>query len=160
MRIITDERGATLVEALVAGALLLTLATGTATLITLARGLSARAEQLMSGTALATARLQILRSVPWAYGIDGSADEVAVLATSGIDTLSRNTSGFFELANEFGEAGSVGASAPAFAVRWAIGSTAAAAGETRSLEVCVFAWPAADNSPPLVCVASARARQP
>jgi hypothetical protein len=160
MCIITDERGATLVEALVAGALLLTLASGTASLITLARGLSTRAEQLMSGTALATARLQILRSVPWTYGIDGSADEVAVLTTSGIDTLSRNTSGFFELANEFGEAGSVGASAPAFAVRWAIGSTAAGAGETRSLEVCVFAWPAADNSPPLVCVASARARQP
>jgi len=130
MRIITGERGATLVEALVAGALLVTLATGTATLITVARRLSTR------------------------------ADEVAALATSGIDTLSRNTSGFFELANEFGEAGSVGARAPAFAVRWAIGSTAAAVGETRSLEVCVFAWPAADNSPPLACVASARARQP
>jgi len=160
MRIITAERGATLVEALVAGALLLTLATGTATLITLARKLSTRAEQLMSGTALATARLQTLRSVPWAYGLDGSAAVIADLATSGIDTLSRNTSGFFELANEFGEAGNVGARAPAFTVRWAIGSTAAAAGETRSLEVCVFVWPAAENSPPLVCVASARARQP
>src|SRR4029079_15275023 len=80
-----------------------------ATLITLARKLSTRAEQLMSGTALATARLQTLRSVPWAYGTDGSAAVIADLATSGIDTLSRNSSGFFELANEFGEAGNVGA---------------------------------------------------
>ena len=160
MRIITGERGATLIEALVAGALLLTLATGTATLITLARKLSSRAEQLMTGTALAAARLQSLRSVPWTYGIDGSANEVAALATSGVDTLGRNTTGFFELASESGEAGIVGARAPAFAVRWAIGPTVAAVGETRSLEVCVFTWPAADGSPPLVCVASARARQP
>ena len=52
MRITRDERGTTLVEAIVAAGLLVTLATGTATLIGLARRLGNSAEQLMAAATL------------------------------------------------------------------------------------------------------------
>jgi type II secretory pathway pseudopilin PulG len=161
MLITHEERGATLIEAIVAGGLLVTLATGTATLVTLARRLGDKAEQLMAATTTASARLQVLRAVPWEYGLDGSVEEVAALAPSGGHALERNTPGYFEIADEAGQpVGGADPGAPAFTVRWDIGPTAGAAGDTRRIEVCVFAWPTPDGSPPLVCVASARTRQP
>ena len=65
----------------------MTLATGTATLITLARRLGMHAEQLMAATSIATARLQALRAIPWEYGLDGSASDVAMLALTPVDAL-------------------------------------------------------------------------
>lgn len=160
MRITREERGTTLLEAIVAAGLLVTLATGTATLIGLARRLGTSAEQLMAAATLAAARLQALRAVAWEYGLDGSADEVGVLALVGGDALERNVPGCFDEVDEAGQAVAPGTGPPTYTVRWAIGATVAAAGDTRSLEVCVFAWPTADGAPPLACVASARVRQP
>ena len=160
MRITRDERGTTLVEAIVAAGLLVTLATGTATLIGLARRLGNSAEQLMAAATLAAARLQALRAVAWEYGLDGSADEVAALAAGDGPTLERNAPGLFEVVDEAGQAVGPGTGPPAYTVRWAIGATTAALGDTRSLEVCVFSWPTAAGAPPLACVASARVRQP
>jgi hypothetical protein len=161
MRITTGERGATLIEAIIAGGLLITLATGTATLITLARWLGARSEQLMAATSIATARLQGLRAIPWDYDLAGGANEVVALGFTAGEALDRNTPGWFEITSEAGEAVTApGAGGAAFSVRWGLWPVIGGGAETRSIEVCVFAWPAAAGTPPLVCLASARARQP
>ena len=160
MRITHCERGATLIEAIVAGGLLVTLATGTATLITLARRLGMHAEQLMAATSIATSRLQALRAIPWEYGLDGSANDVAMLALTPVDALERNTTGCFEVLDDSGAVSEPGAGPDAYTVRWRIRPSIAAVADTRSIEICVFAWPAPAGAPPLVCVASARTRQP
>jgi HAMP domain-containing protein len=161
MRITTGERGATLIEAVLAGGLLITLAIGTAALITLARRLGAQSEQLMAATSIAAGRLQTLRAIPWDYGLDGAADEVARLALSPGEALDRNTPGVFEVTDDAGQSvTSPGAGGAAFTVRLAMSPATGAGPETRSIEVCVFAWPAVDGAPPLVCLASARTRQP
>jgi hypothetical protein len=161
MRITHCERGATLIEAIVAGGLLVTIATGTATLITLAHRLGIQAEQLMAATSIATARLQTLRAIPWDYGLDGSAGEVATLAPTPVDALERNTAGCSEVLDNTGRAVSEpGAGPDTYTVRWKIRPSLAAVGDTRSIEICVFVWPASAGAPPLACVASTRTRQP
>jgi hypothetical protein len=161
MRITPCERGATLVEAIVAGGLLITLASGTATLITLARRLDVRAEQLMAATSIATARLQALRAIPWEYGLDGSANDATSLSVTPADALERNTTGCFEIVDGSGrDVFDGGAGGGRYAVRWKIRPSIAAAADTRSIEVCVFVWPSPSGAPPLACVASARTRQP
>jgi hypothetical protein len=161
MPTISEERGATLIEAVIAGGLLVTLAAGTATLITLARRLGVRSEQLMAATSIATARLQSLRAIPWDYDLAGAANEVTPLALAPAGALDRNTPALFENTDDAGQAVTFpGASAPAFTVRWAVWPAPGGSGEARSIEVCVFSWPAAEGAPPLVCLASARARQP
>ena len=161
MRITHGERGATLIEAILAAGLLMTLAAGTATLITLSRRLGMQAEQLMAATTIATARLQTLRALPWDYGLDGSANEVARLAPTPADALERNTMGCFAVLDDSGRAVTEPDAGPVtYTARWKVQPSIAAVSDTRTIEICVFAWPAAAGAPPLVCVASARTRQP
>jgi hypothetical protein len=156
-----DERGATLVEAMVAGSLLVTLAAGAATLILLGHTLGIQTEQSMTATALATARLEALRAIPWDYGSGGVAPDVPALAPSPSTVLDASTSGYSETLDDSGRpVGSEDAGAAAFERRWAIWPVASASGESRAIEVCVFAWPTLPGAPPLVCLQSARTRQP
>jgi hypothetical protein len=155
------ERGATLIEVVVAASLLVTLATGTASLILLGHRLGARAEQAMAATTLAAARLEALRAIPWEYAIGGDGPEVAALAYAPSDALDRNTPGLWQATDEAGRpAGMAGSSGAAFVVRWAVWPLTAGPPDARAIEVCVFAWPGAERTPPLACLASARARQP
>jgi len=161
MRITADQRGATLIEAVVAGGLLVTLATGTAMLVTLARRLGGSAEQLMVATSIAASRVQVLRAIPWHYDRAGAAPEVAALDLAPDDALARDTVGRFEVTDETGRPASApGAGAASFVVRWATWPAAASSPETRLVEVCVFTWPTAMGASPLVCLGSARTRQP
>ena len=97
-----DERGATLVEAMVAGSLLVTLAAGAATLILLGHTLGIQTEQSMTATALATARLEALRAIPWDYGSGGVAPDVPALAPSPSTVLDASTSGYSETLDDSG----------------------------------------------------------
>ena len=161
MNLTHRERGATLVEAIVASALLVTLVTGTASLILLARRLGERAEQSMAATSLAAARLQALRAIPWDQGLEGTASDPVALALSQPDTLDRNVPGQWQLTDPSGRLiGTNDAGRPAFVVRWAIWPLTTGAPDARAIEVCVFAWHGSDQTPPLTCLASARARQP
>lgn len=155
------ERGATLVEAIVASALLVTLAIGTASLIVLGRRLSERTEQSMAATSLATARLQALRAIPWDHGLDGAASEAAALAYSPPDALDRNVPGQWQATDPSGRPiGAGGSGGAVFVIRWAIWPVTAGTPDARAIEVCVFPWPGADQTLPLTCLASARTRQP
>jgi len=155
------ERGATLVEAVVASALLVTLVTGTASLILLGRRLGDRAEQSMAATSLAAARLQALRAIPWDHRLDGAASEPAALACSPPDALDRNVPGHWQMTDPSGRLTGTGDSGgPAFVVRWAVWPITTGTADARAIEVCVFAWHGSDQTPPLTCLASARTRQP
>lgn len=155
------EHGATLVEAIVASALLVTLVTGTASLIFLGRRLAERTEQSMAATSLAAARLQALRAIPWDHRVDGTASEPAALALSPPDALDRNVPGHWHETDTSGRLTAAGGSGgAAFVIRWAIWPVAAGTPDARAIEVCVFPWHGTEQTLPLTCLASARARQP
>ena len=102
MLALRDQHGTTLLEAVVAAGLLVTVSAGTASLIVLAHRVGAQTEQGMTATTLAAARLQALRAVPWRYEIDGSVPEVSALAYSPPDALDRNTTGYWDVIDESG----------------------------------------------------------
>ena len=161
MLTLANDRGTTLLEAIVAAGLLVTIAVGTASFILLARRLGERTEQLTMATTLAAARLDVLRAVPLRYEIDGTESAFAGLAFSPADALERNASGYWDTTDESGLVlpGPAAAGA-AFVRRWAIAPALSGAAQARAIEVCVFEWPAERNPVPLACLASARTRQP
>jgi len=160
MKALVDPRGLTLVETLLAASLLFTLAGGAAYVLLLTRQLAVRAEEMGIATTVASARLERIRAIPWQYGIDGSAPEVVALAVSPQDALERDVDGLHELLDASGRPVRRGIADPRFVCRWAIVPVAADSGDARGIEACVFVWPAGEDALPVVCLASARGRQP
>jgi hypothetical protein len=161
MRAIFSERGATLVEVTVAASLLVTMVAGTASLILLAHRVGEQIELLMQATALAAARLHVLRAVPWRYEIDGTAPEAPGLSLSPVDALDRDAAGYWDATDERGQPLSDSAAAgAAFVRRWAIRPVASGSALARAIEVCVFRAPVDRHPTPLACLASVRTRQP
>jgi len=154
----TADRGLTLVETLLAASLLFTMAAGIAGVLVLTRQLAIRANQMTVATLAASARLERLRAVPWSYDLDGSTPDVAALDITPPDTLERNVAGYHEWLDAAGRSAQGGSDEPAMVVRWAI--VPGADRESRGFEVCVFGWPATPGASPLLCLASARGRQP
>ena len=152
-----SARGSTLVEGLVACALLATIAAGVASLLLMVRRLNVEAERSMVATTLAVARLQALRAVPFEYASDATPVDWPALAVSPADTLERDAGGWTDTLDEGGVEATSGS--PSYVRRWAVRPAGAARPDTRAIEVCVFAWPAPQGAPPLVCVATVRARQ-
>ncbi len=156
-----SERGITLVEAVVAASLLLTLAGGVAYLFLLAHRFAIAAEQATVALAATASRLETLAAVPWAYDLAGGEPEAHALDLSPPDVLDRNTAGFSDLVDATGMPVDADRDVqPAFARRWALLPLDGDASSSRAIEVCTFAWPAPPGAPPLVCLASARTRQP
>ncbi len=161
MHIAHPERGTTLVEALVAASLLITIVSGIAHLIIQTHRFAVRAEQMTVAVVAAASRLERLRAIPWEYDLAGMERDAPTLALSPPDALDREVTGFHETLDVSGEAAvDSAAGTPAFVQRWAIVSASSAGERARAIEVCVFAWPAADAAPPLACLASVRTRQP
>lgn len=158
---IKQERGTSLIEAVVAASLLVTIVAGTASLTVLARRLGAQTELGVAATLAASGRLQALRAVPFGYDLLGGAPDVPALAYTSLDALDQNTPGFWDALDESGQPVVAAAEgAPTFVRRWAIWPVSLGSGEARAVEVCVFAWPAPAGAPPLTCLAAVRTRQP
>jgi hypothetical protein len=156
-----SPRGITLIEAVVAASLLLTLAGGVAQLFLLAHRFAIAAEQMTVAVAAATGRLEALSAVPWAYDLAGAEPDVASLALSPSDALDRDTAGLHDRLDAAGSpVAGIDDGQPAFVRRWALLPSIGGATSSRGIEVCVFAWPAAPGAAPLACLASARTRQP
>jgi len=161
MHIAHNERGITLVEALVAAGLLITLVSGIAYLIVQAHRFAVRAEQMTVAVVAASARLERLRAIPWEYDLAGMERDAPALAMSPPDALDRDVDGFHETLDVSGEAlADVPAGVPAYVQRWAIVPARGGGERARAIEVCVFEWPAAESAPALTCLASVRTRQP
>ena len=161
MPIATIERGMTLVEALVAASLLITVVSGIAHLIVQAHRFAGRAEQTTVAIVAAAARLERLRAVPWEYDLAGMERDAPALAMSPPDALDRDVAGFHQTLGASGEAVSdVPGGAPAYVQRWTIVPARGGGERARAIEVCVFAWPGAGSAAPLACLATVRTRQP
>lgn len=155
-----SQRGTTLLEAVFAAGLLTTLVAGTASLILLAHRVGVQTEQSTTATLLAAARLQALRAVPWRYEIDGTTPAVASLADSPPDALEHDVSGYSDVTDDAGRVVDGHESGRAFVRRWAISPLFSGATQSRTIEVCVFAWPADRHPQPLACLTGVRTRQP
>jgi len=156
-----SQRGITLIEAVVAASLLLTLAGGVAYLFLLAHRFALAAEQMTVAVAAATSRLEAMAAIPWFYDVDGAAPEITALALSPPDVLGRDTAGFYDRLDAAGSPlEGIDDGPPAFVRRWALLPLNGDADTSRAMEVCVFAWPPAADAAPLACLASARTRQP
>jgi hypothetical protein len=155
------ERGTTIAEALVATSLLITLVGGVAHLILQSHSFAVRAEQTTVATIAASARLERLRAIPWEYDLAGMARDAPALEMSHPGALERNLGGFHEsLDSGGGPLADPATNGAAYIRRWAVEPIGADGAVARTIEVCVFAWPAAGAAPPLACLAAVRTRQP
>lgn len=151
-----DESGLTLVEVLIATLLLVVLAAGTSTLSIHAIEAMALSRLQTSAVALATARMEQLRSLDWGYGeasnVLPSSDFATDLSTdpsNGAGTglrpspsaaLDVNTPGFVDFLDRHGRWLGTGVTAPAgatFVRRWSIEPDSASA-DTLILQVRVM----------------------
>lgn len=157
----SDERGTTLIEALVAGGLLFTLIAGLGTGLLEARRLSQHAELLMRATAAVRAQLARLGAEPWTADWGGGTVVSPALALTASDTLDHNAAGAYEALDAAGQATTQpGAGPPALVRRWRVADAAGDPARARSVEVCAFSWPAAAHAAPLVCAGIVRMREP
>jgi len=163
MRVTTDHprNGFTLLETLVATGILVTALAGIAQLFVL----SARFTR-MSGTqglalVAAQAKLEMLRSLPLAYGPTGDSITDPALEPSPPSSLREDTEGYVEPLDESGRAvdedGDV-----AFIRRWAVTPIDHREPQAVVIEVCVFRAPAEGLAPVSAeaCLATIRSRQP
>ncbi len=158
---ITCERGTTLIEALVAAGLLITLLAGVAQLFTGSRLLARRAALVSAAAIVAGDRLERFRALAWTWDPSGTPVEEAGLALSPPGALEADTPGFADRVDVSGRASDhPAAGAPVFARRWSVVSAGDDEPEARTIEVCVFTLPAAAGAPPLACLATIRTRQP
>lgn len=154
-------RGSTLVEVLVAAALLVTLVGGVAYLFVWSQRQALMAERLSAAFLVAQGRLQQLRAEPWSWTVNGTTVDAPALTPSPPGALASNTSGYFDIVDRTGRSAEDDASeGAAFVRRWAIGLARASDPDALSVEVCVFRWPVEARAAPLACLHTIRARQP
>lgn len=161
MRTFTGDAGFTLVEALVAAALLATLAAGFLPLLVQTRRFLEQSELVTVASMAAAARVEQLLAVPWEYDGEGMSSPAPVLAPSAGDSLGGNAAGFHDWIDDNGQ--TVDDVSPGMARlvrRWAIAPVPGATGDALAIEVCVFAAAATAGAQPVACVATVRVRQP
>lgn len=156
-----DARGVTLLETLLAASLLVALVGGVATLLLLAHRFSRRTEQATTAVLAAAAGLERLRAVPWTFDMAGQAPATPALSLSPPGSLERDLDGYYDWLDAGGRPlETPSADTPAFIRRWAVVPAGDGTSDVRGVESCVFAWPAASGSAPLVCLSSMVVRQP
>jgi hypothetical protein len=161
MAYLIDERGTTLVEALVAGSLLVILIAGLGTGLLEAHRLAQRAELTMRATAAVRADLSRLAAEPWVADWGGGIALSPALALTAPDALDRNDAGAHDVLDAAGQPTAIpGAGPPALVRRRRVADAAGDPARARSIEVCAFAWPADAHASPLVCAGIVRMREP
>lgn len=137
---IRTASGFTLVETLVATALVIVAAAGLAQLVALGNRQAARTRDAFEALAAAQARLEALRAAPWSH-----ADPATGTALAPGGSLSTDTPGYVERAARL-------------LVRWEIQRVDPLDGNVLGLRVCA-SDPAAPSTPE-ACVFSIRTRRP
>lgn len=161
LRLVQSLRGTTLVEVMVASALLATLLGGLAHLFLSSQQHALMAERLAAATLVAQDRLQQLGAEPWSWSVHGFPVDAPALALSPPGTLDADTTGYSEVVDRSGRvADDEEADGAAFVRRWAIALARPSDPDALSIEVCVFQWPSVEGAAPLACLHAIRARQP
>lgn len=158
------ECGSSLVEVLVAAAILVTVFAGLAQVFVytgrFTRDLSRRDVALLS----AQSKIEWLRSRPLAYEEDGTPTRDPALAPSPEESLVADVPGYHDRLDTDGiviAEDDAQAAAPAFVRRWAV-TPLDDVPDAVALEVCVYRWPAEVGAVAAAetCLATVRVRQP
>jgi prepilin-type N-terminal cleavage/methylation domain-containing protein len=158
------ECGFTLIEVLVASALVVSVIGGLAQLA--AKGVAQSHAARTSGAALALAqgKLEELRAATWSYDASGVGVSDPALAESPADALSADRDGWGDAADEFGRPrATTDIERVVYRRRWFIGRFNAADPDTLVLKVCVSSVVSATfaaGGRPDACVSTLLARKP
>jgi type II secretory pathway pseudopilin PulG len=153
----TTSSGFSLLETLLATALLAGAIAILAQLVVRAVDQSLRAEQRATALTLAQAKLEQLRAVPFAFGEGGIRIDDPALALSPGDSLTADTPPYVDSLDRFGASIPPDA-APMFVRRWSIASRDDDP-DTVVMTVCVSGL-RVDAGPGASCVWTMRTRQP
>ena len=151
--------GFTLLEALIASALLAGALVTLASLVSAGLAQSASMRRTIAAVVLAQSKLEELRALPWRFAADGSRISSAALAPSPPASLSTDAMGWVEPLDRFGANPSPGRP-QTYRRRWSIAPWQTDP-DTLVLQVCVFASSeAAVAGVAEACVAAIRTRKP
>ncbi len=148
--------GFTLIEAIVAAAILTTAIVALAHLLALGVRQSQNDRRSLITIVAAQAKLEELRGIPWTFNVEGAG-----LAPSPSTSLSEDTAGFVEYLDTFGSVAATDAErhAASYTRRWSVARVDALDSELLALRVCVLdrGSRAAHSD---TCVATIRTRRP
>jgi type II secretory pathway pseudopilin PulG len=158
------DSGFTLVEALVAAALVIGVVGGLAHLAAAGASRSRAARSAGVALALAQGKLEELRGATWTYDAAGSRMSDPLLAESPPDALEVDHGGWHDAFDAFGRAvPAADIAAAAYRRRWSIGRFDPADEDTLALRVCVrpvVAASAAGQGLPDACLSTLLTRKP
>lgn len=154
--------GFTLIETVVATAILVTALAGLAQLFVLGVRLTRTSGSHGAALVAAQAKLEGLRSLALAYGPAGEIVTDPALAESPPVALQEDIAGYVDSLDAGGQTVDEESGEVAFVRRWAITPIDHLEPEALAIEVCVFRAPAGDALPPAaeVCLSTIRSRQP
>jgi hypothetical protein len=157
------EAGSSLVEVLVAAAILVTVFAGLAQLFVYTGRFTRDSSRREVAVLAAQSKIEWLRARTFAYGAGGTLASDPALEPSPEEALVADVHGYHDLLDMNGivMAGDGGESAPAFVRRWAIRALDDGP-DAMAIEVCVYRWPAGETpvTGAEICLATIRARQP
>jgi type II secretory pathway pseudopilin PulG len=154
------QRGFTLVETVVAAALLITALAGLAQLLVISSRLTRGSASAATALLAAQDALDMLRALPFGFDAEGQQMTAVELELSPPTSLAANTPPFVDWIDTDGRA-SRSAAVAQLVRRWQV-SRVGEGGDAVAIEVCVFAVPATGVGPrgALACLATVRTRQP
>lgn len=158
-----SSSGFTLLETIVATAILVTALAGLAQLFILSSRLTAHAGRQSGAAFAAQSKLEWLLSSAFMYNADGDPVTDPALEPSPPEALANDVDGYFEHLDGDGQVIFADESdAGVYVRRWAITALDDAIPEALVIEVCVFRAPAVDTavSGAESCLSTIRARQP
>ena len=158
MSAVSNASGFTLLEVLVATALVCTAVAGLAHLGVLAAAQSAAVQRDGLALALAQDKLEELRALAWSFDAAGARQSDPALGVSPPDALTTDAEGFVDFLDRFGAATT--SAAAVYHRRWAVAPLSPVDPDTLSLGSCVLTRAAALHGAQTgVCAMSVRTRR-
>jgi type II secretory pathway pseudopilin PulG len=155
-----SARGLSLVEVVVATAVLVTALAGAAQLLTSSSRFLLDAERGDTALTAAQAQLEWLRSRAWTYDGSGMPVSDPALAPSPPGSLDADAAGYSEYLDRSGRPVDRVLESPVFRRRWSITAVDGGEPDALAIEVCVSGVGAASATPAEVCLMTVRTRQP
>jgi hypothetical protein len=158
-----DIAGFSLIETLVASALVASVLIGLAHLIAVGAHQSLRSRRAAAGVAFVQSKLEELRNATWGYDHNGMSVSGDALATSPPSSLTEDTPGYVDYVSPHGEVVALdGPDLPDFARRWSIAMFDASDPDTLILHVCGYGvrGRAGRDAIPIACASTVRTRKP
>lgn len=162
---ITDagDSGFSLIETLVASALVASVVVGLAHLVAVGAHQSLRSRRAVNAVAAAQSKLEQLRNQTWRYDHTGMPTSSPALNVSPSNALSADTPGYVDFVDAYGEPMPLdGSDLPDLARRWSIAPFEAADPDTLIVHICAYTvrTRTARDPVPVACASTIRTRKP